>query len=152
KTAADKAREAERKARDEADKAKVEEQRTRQLAEEQKAKAEQALKEAQAQRQQAEQARQQSRRALYAASMARAQRAADDKDFERVRELLEARKGADLRGFEWHYLQRFIQNQGKLPGLQGHSGSVNKIAFTKDGTKLASASNDETVRIWDATT
>ncbi|ETO30649.1 WD-40 repeat protein [Reticulomyxa filosa] len=33
--------------------------------------------------------------------------------------------------------------------LQGHSGNVNGVKFSLDGTKVASSSKDETIRIWD---
>ena len=36
--------------------------------------------------------------------------------------------------------------------LSGHSGWVCSVAWSPDGTKLASGSNDETVRIWEAAT
>ena len=37
-----------------------------------------------------------------------------------------------------------------LQTLEGHSGSVSSIAFSHDSTRLASASDDRTVKIWDA--
>jgi len=37
-----------------------------------------------------------------------------------------------------------------LQTLEGHSGSVNSVAFSHDSTRLASASDDSTVKIWDA--
>jgi WD40 repeat protein len=36
--------------------------------------------------------------------------------------------------------------------LQGHEGAVWAIAFSKDGKQIASGSDDNTVRVWDAVT
>jgi WD40 repeat protein len=37
-----------------------------------------------------------------------------------------------------------------LQTLEGHSDSVTSVAFSHDSTRLASASRDRTVKIWDA--
>jgi WD40 repeat protein len=37
-----------------------------------------------------------------------------------------------------------------LQTLEGHSGSVSSVAFSHDSARLASASADNTVKIWDA--
>jgi eukaryotic-like serine/threonine-protein kinase len=58
--------------------------------------------------------------------------------------------GLDYRGWEWHYLKRLCHSE-KLR-FQGHTGQVSCIAYSPDGTRLASGSSDGTARVWDATT
>ena len=36
--------------------------------------------------------------------------------------------------------------------LKGHSGLVNSVGLSPDGSRLASASDDQTVKVWDSAT
>jgi WD40 repeat protein/serine/threonine protein kinase len=93
-------------------------------------------------------------RTLYAAHINLAKNALDAGGSQRVLDLLNQHRPKpgepDLRGFEWHYLNRLC-HQEQLT-LKGHSSKVGGVAISPDGKLLASISYDQTVRIWDAET
>ena len=34
--------------------------------------------------------------------------------------------------------------------MDAHSGDINSVAFSPDGTKIVSGSDDETIKVWDS--
>src|SRR5262249_22565934 len=55
-------------------------------------------------------------------------------------------------GAVWPLMFMALSWADERPRLTGHSDAVNAVAFSPDGKRLASGSDDDTIRFWDSVT
>ncbi len=100
----------------------------------------------------ADQRRRQAEESRYAADMRLALQAAEEGDLGRAQNLVHRYQGPrsanDLRGFEWRLLWRLFQGDS-LATLHAHTDRVDCVAFSPDGTRLATGGNDALVNLID---
>jgi WD40 repeat protein len=88
------------------------------------------------------------RRANYLSDMNLARVAWDENNLDRSRELLDGHRPLrgenDDRGFEWHYLDRFLHGHELI--VKAHGGWVTSVAFTPDGKRLVSSGTSQPPR------
>ena len=99
-------------------------------------------------RESADRQRADAERHLYVANMNLVLPAWEQNNFGRVRQLLEETATYPQRGFEWYYWQR--QAHLELVTLRGHLGAVLAVAFSRDGQRMVTGSDDNTAKVWDA--
>jgi eukaryotic-like serine/threonine-protein kinase len=87
-------------------------------------------------------------RQVYIAKMNLAGKAWNENNGGKIRELLAETADESDRGFEYYYWQR--QAHLDLKTLTGHLGPVAAVAYSPDGSRIATGSFDRTVKLWEA--
>jgi hypothetical protein len=85
----------------------------------------------------------------YAGQIALAQREWQDGNIDHARDLIDACQW-NLRGWEHNYLHTLFNKNQRT--FYGHTGPVSSVAFSPDGKRLVSGSQDHTLKVWDAQT
>lgn len=94
------------------------------------------------------------RRTAYAAEMILAANEYENSNLNRLREIVEKYQLSDeedLRGFEWYFLNNLLNPPSKIAVFQ-HPDEIWNAEFSPDGKYLASAGNDNFVRLWNVET
>jgi WD40 repeat protein len=139
-----------RQEKERAEDAKQAESQAREKAEQAQRDETQARKEAeQAQRAEA-QARQGAEQYRYLQHLALAAAELRNNSMVRVEQLLDACPSDYQHNWEWRYLKQ--QCHRDLLTLRGHDGGVFGLAFSPDGARLATASFDGLVKVWEVST
>jgi WD40 repeat protein len=140
---------------DKAEKARKEAEDAQQREAKERAEAQKQRNEANAANDKLITAEAQLRKTLYAAHMILAHQAWQAGGNRRVRELLEKHgpkvDQIDLRGFEWYYLYRLSHTE-LITIIEGHSDVVQGVSYSPDGTRLAIALANGTVKVRDIQT